>query len=93
VPETSIAAGGSIRFPKLRPALRTQGKAANETLVIYAFTEKGDFETLKPPPGSYQRAGAAYAAELTSKLSAIPMRRWARTTVSYVIEPALATQP
>lgn len=66
-------------------ALREPGVAASETLVIYAFTEEADFDRLRPR-GAVD--GVDYAASLTRELAALPLSRWARTTLTYVIEPA-----
>ena len=72
---------------KLAVSLPEPGKASRESLVVYGFTELGDFETLKPSPGAHQQDGAGFAAELTRRLGEIPARRWSRASVSYVIVP------
>ncbi len=87
IPEAVVPAGGTYRLPPARATLRQPGVAARETMIAYAFTERADFESLKPPIGTWEEDAAKYAAELTSKLSSIPIRRWDRTAVSYVIEP------
>ncbi|MCA9637746.1 MAG: hypothetical protein KC420_17085, partial [Myxococcales bacterium] len=83
-------AGGSLTLPPagsdpLVAALREPGVPTLETLVIYAFTEEADFDRLRPR-GAVD--GVDYAASLTRELAALPLSRWARTTLTYVIEPA-----
>jgi len=63
------------------------GQPSRETLVVYAFADKRDFDTMKPAAGSENADGPAYAAELTKKLQRIPMNRWSRAVVGYVIQP------
>lgn len=90
IPEAMVPAGGTYRLPPARAVLRQAGVAARETLIVYAFTERADFESLKPAIGTWEADAAKYAADLTKKLSSVPIRRWDRTVLSYVIEP---TQP
>ncbi|MBI5533379.1 MAG: DUF4384 domain-containing protein [Deltaproteobacteria bacterium] len=71
----------------IKAALRNPAEEAREMLVVYAFTEKGDFDRLKPAVGSSDTNGAAYAAQLTRRIGDIPMSRWSRSLTSYVIAP------
>jgi hypothetical protein len=71
----------------IRAALLKPGQPARETLVVYAFADKRDFDVLKPAAGSESADGAAYAAELTKKLQTVPISRWSRAVVGYVIQP------
>ncbi|MGE0328780.1 MAG: DUF4384 domain-containing protein [Polyangiaceae bacterium] len=72
---------------QIRAALRTKGRAARETLVVYALSEKEDFDRLRPPPNESDADGAALAATLTEKLQLVPLRRWSRAIHSYSIIP------
>ena len=72
----------------LRPAVLEKGKPSRETLVVYGFADQRDFDAMKPAAGSERSDGAAYAAELTKKLELVPVSRWSRAVVGYVIDPA-----
>jgi hypothetical protein len=63
------------------------GQPSHETLVVYAFADQRDFDTMKPAAGSENADGPAYASELTKKLQGIPMSRWSRAVVGYTIQP------
>ncbi|MCA9663617.1 MAG: hypothetical protein KC486_35130 [Myxococcales bacterium] len=85
-----VEAGGSLTLPPagsdpLVAALREPGVPTLETLVLFAFTEEADFDRLRPQGAV---VAADYAAKLSEELVALPMSRWARTTLSYAIEPA-----
>lgn len=71
----------------IRAALGKSGKATREALVAYAFSEKGDFDRLAPEMGGSAPDGASYAASLTQKLADVPLSRWSRAMVHYVIVP------
>ena len=95
-PEPTAGPGQSSVLPSenerragvdLKATLGTPGVKARETLVAYAFTEKGDFDRLSPGASGTSDDGPAYAAELTQRLADIPMSRWTRAMVSYVIVP------
>lgn len=73
--EKAIAA--SLRDPKT---------PARETLVVYAFTQREDFERLRPEALG-EGDGVAYAAKLTTSLANVPISRWARATATYEIVP------
>jgi hypothetical protein len=83
----TVQAGQPTVLARLQAVLRDPGKAARETLVIYAFADEQDYRTFKPQDGAQRADGAAYAASLTEQLSGISLSRWARTTVSYEIHP------
>jgi len=74
--------GMNIKATLLKP-----GQPSRETLVVYAFADKRDFDALKPAAGSENADGPAYAAELTKKLQGVPISRWSRAVVGYVIQP------
>lgn len=71
----------------IKAALRNPKKAARESLVVYAFREKADFDRLKPQAGGTSDDGAGFAATITKKIKDVPMSRWSRSVTSYVIEP------
>jgi hypothetical protein len=70
-----------------KATLLKPGQPSHETLVIYAFADKRDFNAMKPTAGSENADGPAYAAELTRKLQTIPISRWSRAVVGYTIQP------
>ena len=95
-PAPRVAPNGSAVLPspretaagiRIRAALAKPGTPSRETLVVYGFSNEADFERLKPAAGAASADGAAYAADLTSKLQTLPLSRWSRSVVSYVIEP------
>lgn len=95
-PAPHVAPNGSAVLPspretaagfRIRAALAKPGTPSRETLVVYGFSNEADFERLKPAAGAESADGAAYAAELTSKLQTLPLSRWSRSVISYVIEP------
>jgi hypothetical protein len=71
----------------IRPATK-DGKTTKESMVVYAFADKRDFDLVKPTAGSAGADGAAYGAELTKKLRDIPASRWSRTQAAYTVQPA-----
>ena len=77
----------------IKAALFDHRTASRETLVVYGFADKRDFLAMRPAAASATSDGPAYAAELTKKLQSIPMSRWSRAVVGYVIEPAAAPRP
>jgi hypothetical protein len=78
----------------LRAALREDGRSARETLVVYAFAERADFERWRPRGTGRSVDGAAYAAELSTRLEAeLPLSRWARAMTSYVVLPREGRPP
>lgn len=70
-----------------RATLLKPGQPSRETLVVYAFADQRDFDAMKPSAGGENADGAGYAAELTKKLQSVPMSRWSRAVVGYVIQP------
>jgi hypothetical protein len=72
---------------RIQAGLLQRGRPSRETLVVYGFADRRDFEAMKPGAGSESADGAAYAAALTTQLQNIPMSRWSREVVGYVIEP------
>lgn len=95
-PEPHVEPGKPLTLPSpkeraaniaIKAALVKPGVASRETLVVYAFAEKRDFDVMKPPTGAESPDGAAFAAELTKKLGTIPTSRWSNAVVGYVIQP------
>jgi len=71
---------------KVAAQLRDPKTAARETLVVYAFTHREDFDRFKPAAMDAGE-GLAYAEKLEKALSQVPISRWARVTQSYEIVP------
>ncbi|MDC0675575.1 hypothetical protein [Nannocystis radixulma] len=71
---------------KIEAQLRDPKTAARETLVVYAFTHREDFDRFKPAAMDAGE-GLAYAEKLEKALSQVPISRWARVTQSYEIVP------
>ncbi|MCX4239414.1 hypothetical protein [Paraliomyxa miuraensis] len=59
-----------------------------ETLEVYAFSEREDFQRIRPPRGvSNPQDAARYVRTLEASLDALPLRRWSRSTLRYEIAP------
>jgi hypothetical protein len=71
----------------LQASVLKPGEPSRETLVVYGFADKRDFNIRKPSAGAENADGPAYAASLTRELQGIPMNRWSRSIVGYVIQP------
>lgn len=76
-----------------KAALLKPGEPSRETLVVYAFADQRDFDAMKPAAGSENQDGPTYAAELTKKLQTVPISRWSRAVVGYVIQPKAGAPP
>ena len=75
---------GNLYFTELP----TPGVETRDTLVLYAFPERGDFKTFGPPPGNPgPRRINEYFNGLPEKLSSIPTRRWKRVENTVLITP------
>ncbi|MBI4701468.1 MAG: hypothetical protein HY744_09960 [Deltaproteobacteria bacterium] len=72
---------------KLQAQLRVPGKPQREALVAYAFAEKADFDRLKPAIGAQSDDGRKLEAQLKGSIEQLPLSRWTREMVYYVIEP------
>jgi len=86
-----IVAGETLTLPppgvkELQAALVDPKVPTQDTIVVYAFASRGDFDRFKP---SSMGSGDAltYAADLTKALSSIPISRWDRQTVTIEIQP------
>jgi hypothetical protein len=93
-PRAASAAPASLPSPRERAqGIRYRamplkpGQPSRETLVVYGFADKRDFDAMKPAAGAGDQDGPTYAAELTKKLQTVPISRWARAVVGYVIRP------
>jgi hypothetical protein len=95
-PEPYVAPGHPAVLPSARErakgfhikaGLLKPGEPSRETLVVYGFSDKRDFDIRKPSAGAENADGASYAAALTRDLQNVPMNRWARAVVGYVIQP------
>jgi hypothetical protein len=92
VPVVKVKAGKTLTLPtpeeeKIAASLRDPKVGARETLVVYAFTTREDFEQFKPAAIGDGDNAVTYAATLTKALSGVPISRWARATISYDIHP------
>lgn len=88
IPVPTVKAGKTLTLPPLEAQLRDPNTAARETLVVYAFAERGDFDQFKPDAIANSEKAADYAAAVTKALSTVPISRWARLTVTYEIQPS-----
>jgi hypothetical protein len=95
-PEPRVAPGAPAILPSARESSRgiaykatllQPGQPARETLVVYAFADKRDFDAMKPAAAAENADGPTYAAELTKKLQNVPMSRWSRSVIAYEIQP------
>ncbi len=87
----TVKAGGPLTLPspdeqKIAASLRDPKTPARETLVVYAFTDRVDFDRFKPQALGESEV-AAYAARLTAELVQVPISRWQRATATYEIVP------
>lgn len=92
LPVVKIKAGETLTLPtageqEIKATLRDPKTPARETLVVYAFTTREDFDQFKPAVIGEGDDAVTYAAALTKALSSVPISRWARTTISYEIQP------
>ena len=94
MPVVKLKAGKSLTLPtadepKIQAALRDPKTAARETLVVYAFSTREDFDQFKPAAIGEGDNAVNYAATLTKALSSVPISRWARAIISYEIHPKI----
>ena len=92
LPVVRIKAGEALTLPSagetpIKASLRDPKTAARETIVVYAFTTREDFDQFKPSAIGEGDDAVVYAATLTKALSSVPISRWARTTIGYEIQP------
>lgn len=91
MPIPTVQAKATLTLPtpgeaQIKAQLRDPQTPARETLVVYAFTDRADFERFKPQALGESEV-AAYAARLTAELAQVPISRWARATATYEIVP------
>ena len=72
---------------RLLAALVEPGQAARETLIVYGFRDQADYARVSPPPGASFEDGTHAAATLTAQMDELPLQRWTRNIVSYLITP------
>lgn len=92
VPVPMVKAERTLILPdpdekEIEARLNDPSVGARETLVIYAFAARGDFDHFKPANIGEGDSAVTYAANLTKALSTIPISRWARVTQTYEITP------
>jgi hypothetical protein len=71
---------------RITSTLSKPGVRARERLVVYAFSDKRDYDLMKPPSGS-SGSGISFTEELANRLRSVPANRWSRRIVGYTIEP------
>ncbi|MDC0720737.1 hypothetical protein [Nannocystis bainbridge] len=91
VPLPTIKGKASLVLPTpdekaIAASLRDPNTPARETLVVYAFTHREDFDRFKPAAMDAGE-GLAYADKLEKALAQVPISRWSRVTKSYEIVP------
>lgn len=96
LPVPMIKAGEMLALPPqghdpLQAQLRDPAKATRETLVVYAFADRGDWDRFKPSSlvGSGEE-DIGYVAKLTQALAKVPISRWDRHTFTFEISPKKA---
>ncbi|HVJ13959.1 MAG TPA: DUF4384 domain-containing protein, partial [Polyangiaceae bacterium] len=72
---------------RLQAALVEPGQPARETLIVYGFRDQADYARVSPPPGASFEDGTHAAAHLTAQMDELPLQRWTRSIVSYLITP------
>lgn len=92
LPLVKVTAGTTLTLPSagepsIQASLRDPKVAARETIVVYAFTTREDYDQFKPSAIGEGDDAVVYAAALTKALSSVPISRWARATISYEIQP------
>lgn len=92
LPVPMVKGGESLTLPPknikdLKVQLADPKVGTHDTLVVYAFAERGDFERFKPAAMTDGNNAVTYAAELTKALSSIPISRWDRHTAIIEIQP------
>jgi hypothetical protein len=91
VPVPMVKAGQTVTLPpeggSITAQLRQPQTPARETLVVYAFTARGDFDQFKPSAIGEGDNAVPYAAAVTRELAKLPISRWARATTTYEILP------
>lgn len=88
IPAPSVAANGVLSLPPVRASLPTPGQGSHERLVLYGFTERADFDLLRPPAGALSSTQVTeYLDGLILNLEQIPQVRWTTTTFGYQISP------
>lgn len=81
------SAGERSAGVRLVAALSEPGQAARETLVVYGFRDEAEYRRVSPPAGASFADGTHAAAHLTAQMDELPLQRWTRNVVSYVITP------
>jgi hypothetical protein len=95
-PEPYVAPGKPAVLPSARERARgihftaslpKPGEPSHESIVVYGFVNKADFDVLKPSAGAENADGPTFAAALKKNLQGVPMNRWSRTVLEYEIRP------
>lgn len=87
-PMPKITAAGNVELT-LQAKLAVPGQDEHNRVVVYAFSERGDFDMFKPPGGKVSsKAAQQWMDGLPERLAKIPTRRWAMTESTLQIVPA-----
>ena len=71
---------------RLIAALDAGTTRARETLIVYGLRDEADYRRVRPAPGASFENGTEAAAQLTAQVDELPLNRWTRSVVSYVIK-------
>jgi hypothetical protein len=86
-----VAPGHPVQLPAMVITTPATHESVFETLIVYGFSEEGDFKRFAPPPGALSPvAQHEYAVALVQKLndpSVIPSARWTSTTFGFEVAP------
>ena len=92
LPVPRVAAGETLILPpkdvkELQVQLVDPKVGTHDTIVVYAFAARGDFDRFRPAAMVDGQSAVEYAAALTKALSSIPISRWDRHTAVIEIQP------
>jgi len=92
LPVPMVKGGDSLSLPpenvkELEARLADPRVATQDTVVVYAFAARGDFDRFKPAAMAGSNDAVTYAADLTRALASIPISRWDRHTATIQIQP------
>lgn len=87
-PTPMITAGGNAELT-LAAKLAVPGQEERNRVIVYAFSQRGDFDMFKPPKGNLSSADVRkWLDALPDRLAKIPTRRWATTESTLLIVPS-----
>lgn len=91
LPVPTVAPRAKLRLPgaeerQIEARLNDPATPVRETLVVYAFTQRDDFDRFRPESMGVGE-GLAYVKALQEAVQQVPISRWARVTETYEIVP------